>query len=118
LPARPTPKQKVEQTAIRWARHFAAGRASCTYEVQPLCERIACERVGHRPIPNCTPPSQAYRESFRHATVKESAIKGRAAAVRLSNGVTIELFPADRSDLAGVWWVEKIGGSAGRGLFR
>jgi hypothetical protein len=113
--------QRIERIGNDWARLYAArDPRHCDYEGQPLCERLACERVGNVPIENCTRPSPEFRSSFRDATVEDIAIKGREAAARFSNGEAIEL-GEDVSGLthAGVWWwITKVGGNAGRGYFR
>ena len=93
-----------------WARHFAAGE--CFQMNQPLCERIACKRVGGRRIPNCKPPSAAFRRSFEAAEVDQVSFKGNAAAAWFSNGEVIELYGD-----AGTWSIRKVGGDAGRGFF-
>ncbi len=113
-----SPKQKIEQTGNKWAPLFAAhDRAACEYQTQPLCERIACERVGGFKIRNCTPPSSAFRKSFEGATVQDIAIKGNQAAARFSNGEVVDLEgDADPSPLAGVWYIHKLVGNAGRGF--
>ncbi len=129
--ARRSPEQRVEQTGNEWASLFAAVDAgtSCAYETQPVCERIACERVGDVPIKNCTPPSAAFRRSFEDATVQDIAMKGRKAAVKFSNGEAVELAQVEKyphcigSACPGegrgrtVWWVSKFGGNAGREFF-
>ena len=79
---------------------------------QPLCERIACERVGGVKIRSCKPPTPPFRRSFEAAVVEEVAIKGNRAAARFSNGVVVR-FWGD----AGTWMIDEIGGSAGRGFF-
>jgi hypothetical protein len=110
-----SPEQEIEQTAIAWARLFAGDRggaapATCEYMTQPGCERINCERVGGRPIANCTPPSLAFRRSFADATVEVVAIEGEQASVRFTNGKVVLLVNVG----AGVWWIHKFagGGSA------
>ena len=106
-------EEEIQQIGNAWASLFAAGNAdSCTFMGQPLCERIACERVGARKIENCTPPSAAFRRSFENATVERVEVKGARVAARLSNGQVIE-FHGD----GGGWLIVKIGGSAGRGFF-
>ncbi|MGH2992132.1 MAG: inorganic diphosphatase [Solirubrobacterales bacterium] len=67
---------------------------------QPLCERIACERISG-PIRNCTPPSSAFRKSFEGATVQDIAIKGDQAAARFSNGEAVELVHVSGYELGG-----------------
>jgi hypothetical protein len=112
-------EQRIERIGNGWARLFGTGSPSCSYETQPVCMRIACERPGNVPIENCTPPSAEFRDSFRDATVDEIAIKGDRAAARFSNGEVIEL----GEDLTGFehagvwWWITKVGGNAGRGFF-
>jgi hypothetical protein len=110
-----SPEQEIAQTAIAWARLFAGDRggaapATCEYMTQPGCERINCERVGGRPIANCTPPSLAFRSSFADATVEVVAIEGEQASVRFTNGKVVLLVNVG----AGVWWIHKFagGGSA------
>ncbi len=115
------PERRIERIGNDWARLYAArDPRHCNYAGQPVCERLACERPGNRPIENCTRPSSEFRSSFRDATVEDIAIKGGAAAARFSNGEAIEL-GEDVSGLthAGVWWwITKVGGNAGRGYFR
>jgi hypothetical protein len=108
----PTQREKVEQTGNRWAALFAAGKNSCADMSQPLCERIACERVGGRKIRNCRPPTLAFRKSFDRAVVREVGFKKNRAAARFSNGEIVE-FWGD----GGGYMVIKIGGNAGRGFF-
>ena len=116
-----SPEQRIERIGNDWARLYAArDPRHCNYGGQPLCERLACERPGNRPIENCTRPPSEFRNSFRDATVEDIAIKGRAAVARFSNGEVIKL-GEDVSGLthAGVWWwITKVGGNAGRGFFR
>jgi hypothetical protein len=57
---------------------------------QPLCERIACERVGGLRIRNCTRPTSVFRRSFKNAIVLDIAFKRRRAAARFSNGEVVE----------------------------
>ena len=91
---------------------FEDGRAA-DHMTQPLCERIGCERVGQGKIPNCTPPTTAYRRSFGKARLQEIAIKGDRVAARFSNGELIELVGV----VGGNWLVHKVGGQAGRKVF-
>jgi hypothetical protein len=104
--ARVSPEQRIERIARRWARLFAAGDPTrCNYETQPFCERIECERPPNRRIENCTRPSAEFRSSFGDATVEDIKIRGRKAAVRFSNGETIELDEdASGREHPGVWW--------------
>jgi hypothetical protein len=119
-----SPEQKIEQTIDKWAPLFAAAadREACRYQTQPLCERIACERVATGPIKNCTPPSSEFRKSFEDATVHDIAIKGEQAGAKLSNGEAVELFHRS-GDLqsgveeAGGWLIHKLGGNASREFF-
>lgn len=113
------PEQKIERIGNKWVLLFASGRdrAACQYQTQPLCERIACERVGGFRLRNCTPPSSEFRRSFQDATVQDIAIKGDLAAARFSNGEAIELFDDVRgAGLGDAWWIGKVGGNAGRRL--
>jgi hypothetical protein len=129
-PVRPlSATQKIERNANAWARLFAASDpGACEgYMVQPACERLDCMRIGQRPIENCTPPSRAFRRSFRGARVEEVAIQHRRfgegsqfrrAAVRFSNGRTVLLTSvAQAPEAGGVWWIERFQGNPGRRLF-
>ena len=111
-------EQAVELAANEWARLFAASDpAACErYMAQPACERESCERVGHRKIENCRPPSSAFRKAFRDARVVEVAIKGKFAGGRFSNGETVRLDRVDGIGPNGVWWIVKFGGQSGRTL--
>ena len=105
--------EEIQQIGNQWALLFAAGdEGSCTFMGQPLCERIACERVGAGKIENCTPPSAAFRRSFEDARVESVVVKGARVVARFSNGRVI-VFHGD----GGRWAIVKIGGSAGRGFF-
>ena len=106
-----SPEQEIERIGNSWAPLFSAGQ-SCRYMTQPLCERIACIRVGGIKIRNCTPPTSAFRNSFAEATVLDIEIKGHRAAARFSNGAVIELYGD-----AGTWSIHKLGGNAGRRFF-
>jgi hypothetical protein len=113
----PEVKRRTVQTANKWAREFAAPgalRGACTWS-QPTC-RMVCQRW-NRPgqIRNCTPPSRAFRRSFRGATVQEFAINGDRAAARFSNGETVELFGVPIEER---WVIDKFGENAGRGFFK
>ena len=95
--ASPGARELITETANNWARLFASSSQNCTgYMNQGGCERMNCQTVGGRPIPNCTRPSPAYRRSFLGATVQEIAINGHRAAARFSNGETIELWRGGR----------------------
>jgi hypothetical protein len=104
-----SPNERVQGISDRWASSFARG--SCEYMTQPLCERLACERVGGHKIKNCTPVPRAYRKSFDGAIVSDVAFNGDRAAAWFSNGEAIELC-CD----GGGWMVTKVGGNAGRGF--
>jgi hypothetical protein len=106
------PEWEIDRIANRWAQAFAAGNRSCFHMTQPLCERTACERVGGFKIPNCTPPTTAYRKSFDGVTVEEIAIKGQRVAARFSNGEVVGFFGD-----GGTWWVQRLGRNADRGFF-
>lgn len=98
--------RKIEQTGNRWARLFSASdRRSCKYMTQPACEQLT------------KPPSSQFVKSFRGAKVQEIAIKGRRAAARYSNGEVIELDHINGYAVGGVWWIDKLGGNAGRAFF-
>jgi hypothetical protein len=110
------PEWAMERIANRWARVFASTRswARCSgHMTQPLCERIACESLGGFKIPNCTPPTTAYRRSFGKVRVEEIAIRGERVAARFSNGELITLVGV----VGGDWLVHKVGGNAGRKVF-
>ena len=110
------PEWEMERIANRWARVFASTRswARCSgHMTQPLCERIACESLGGSKIPNCTPPTTAYRRSFGKARVEEIAIKGERVAAMFSNGELITLVGV----VGGDWLVHKLGGQASRWVF-
>jgi hypothetical protein len=109
-----TQEQRIEWIGNRWAVLFAAGPlpAACRYETQPLCERLACERVGGGEIRNCMPPTSAFRNSFFGATVQEVEIRSSRAAARFSNGVVVELFGD-----GGTWSIRSLGGNAGHRFF-
>jgi hypothetical protein len=114
-------EQQIELIGNQWAPLFAAGRTpGCSLGeglivlTQPLCERIACERVGGIKVRNCTPPTSAFRNSFAEATVQDIEIKGNPprAAARFSNGEVIELIEWGSS-----WAIAELGGNAGRTFF-
>ena len=98
------PEWAIERIANRWARIFASTKsyANCSsHMTQPLCERIACETPEHVKIPNCTPPTTAYRRSFGKARVEEIAIRGERVAARFSNSSPGERgLPLNRSTRA------------------
>jgi hypothetical protein len=119
--AKVSPEEEIAQIGNKWAPLFAAGDdgASCAYENQPVCERIACERVGHAPIENCTRPSAAFRRSFEDATVQDIAIKGQNAGVKFSNGEVVQFMPWNTVQPPGDgpnpnWVVARIGGDPDR----
>jgi hypothetical protein len=109
-----SPRQRIRQTGNQWAPLFAAAHEwAGLLETQPLYERIRCGGPALGPLPNCTPPSPEFRQSFADARVEAIVIKGRQAGARFSNGVTITLVRiAD-----GRWLVHRIGGKAGERLF-
>jgi hypothetical protein len=111
-------RQRIARTAGRWARLFAASDlADCNYMSQPACERMTCTRVGPRPIPNCRPPSPAFRLSFARAKVEDVEEKGNRAAAMFSNGEVVELERVSGNELDGVWLIIKWGRNAGTGFF-
>lgn len=102
-------RQEIERIGNQWASVFASFSNTCVHMSQPLCERIACVRVGGFKIKNCTPPTRAFRRSFEDATVEDIMIVGNRAAARFSNGEVIELRRVvDR------WWIERFGTKASR----
>ncbi len=103
--------QKIEEAGNEWARLFAGDRhfpapGTCQYMTQPGCERINCERVGGRPIENCTRPSREFRQSFADASVTAIAINGRRAVAKFSNGETVRMEIVESGD----WWIHSFGG--------
>lgn len=114
-------RQRIARTANSWARLFVAfDLADCEYMSQPACERMTCTRVGPRLIPNCTPPSPAFRLSFARRKVEDVEIKGDRAAARFSNGEVVELGRVSTNgsdELYGRWLITKWGRNAGRGFF-
>ena len=113
-------RQAVELAANEWAHLFAASDpAACgRFEAQPACEREDCRRAGGSRIEDCTPPSQALRNSFQDARVVDVAVKGRFAGARFSNGETVRLNRVDGTGPDGVWLIVEFGGDAGRKLHR
>lgn len=109
-------RQEIERIGNSWAGLFATfGPGSCQYQTQPLCERVACTRVGGVKIRNCTRPTRAFRRSFDGATVEDIVLKGGRAAARFSNGeVVLLVFPSQ----TGTRLVHKLGENAGRGFFQ
>ena len=114
------PEWEMERIANGWARAFASvasAHGGCSgHMTQPLCERIACERAGGFKIPNCTPPTTAYRRSFAKARVEEIAIRGERVAARFSNGELITLVGVVGGNW-GNWLVHKVGGNAAHNVF-
>ena len=127
-----TARQEIERIGNKWAPLYAAspspdpcagfdeahpnGEFGAKYVGQPACEHAICERVGHRPIENCTPLPPGYQKSFADARVQLVKIKKGAAyraAARFSNGEVVEFFGD-----GGRWGISKVGGNAGRGFFR
>jgi hypothetical protein len=113
-------RQKIARTANQWARLFAhSDLADCKYMTQPACERVSCIHVGPEVIPNCTPPSPAFRLSFARARVEDVETKGNRAAARFSNGERVELERVNQLGAGGgVWLISKFGRNAGREFFR
>jgi hypothetical protein len=107
-------KREIERIGNAWAPLFAAGplAAACRHETQPLCERIACQRVGGFEMRNCTPPTSAFRNSFFGATVQAVEIRGQRAAARFSNGEVVELYGD-----GGTWSIHRLGRNAGHEFF-
>jgi hypothetical protein len=107
-----TDEQEIEQLGNRWAQLFGAGQRCNRFMGQPLCERIDCERVGGRPIRNCTPLSPKVQRSFADAVVREIVIRGRHAAAIFSNWETVRF---TEPPWGGPWSIDRVG--AGRKLF-
>jgi hypothetical protein len=109
-------EQEIERVGNIWAPLFAGGDrrwsapGTCTYMTPAACERIRCER--QRRIGNCTPVSWRFRRSFADATVVDIVIRGRQAGARFSNGETVKFF-----DVGEAWWIDEVGGDAGRNFF-
>jgi hypothetical protein len=99
-----TPEQAIERMGNRWAPTFAAGRCGEAMN-QPACEWVACEHVGGAAIEGCTPMSSDVRQSFADAVVEEVVIRGKRAAARFSNGVTVRFVV--RSGPTS-WWIDKV----------
>ena len=108
-----SPEKAVERSANDWARLFAGSSlAACNrYMTQPACERIECMRPGNRPVENCTPVSEAFRNSFRGARVENVHVDGERADVAFSNGRTAVLIRVSGTEQGGVWWVAKFRGN-------
>jgi hypothetical protein len=107
-------RREIERVGNEWASLFASDLQTCEGMTQPLCERIACKRVGGIKIKNCTQPTRAFRRSFEDATVQDVVIKHGRAAARFSNGEVVMIVYASALD---TWFVHKLGDNAGRGFF-
>jgi hypothetical protein len=107
-----TPEQEIEQTGNRWARLFASGRTCNRFMHQPACEWVSCKHAGGEAIQNCTPVSSEVQRSFAGAVVQDIVIRGKRAAARFSNGVTVRL---EEFLGGGGWWIARVG--AGRKFF-
>ena len=109
-------EQEIGRKGKEWARLFAGGDrrwaapGTCTYMTPTACERMSCER--QRRIGSCTPASWQFRKSFADATVVDVVIRGRQAGARFSNGEAVEFL-----DVGEAWWIDKVGGDAGRDFF-
>ena len=128
-PARAPPRtRKIELIANEWARLFAASDPEACAEVHDPA-RLRADGLHARGEPadrNCTPPSPAFRRSFRGARVEEVAIQARPfGAGAKAGGPRPGLEQRDRPlmsvgqgpEQGGVWWIEKYQGNPGRGLF-
>jgi hypothetical protein len=99
-----TPEQVIEEIGNRWAWQFDTG--SCNeFMNQPACEWVVCEHVGGAAIEDCTPLSHDIQRSFADAVVKEIVIRGKRAAARFSNGVSVRL--VQRSGPTS-WWIDRV----------
>jgi hypothetical protein len=108
----PGPEQEIERIGNRWARLFGAGRRCNQFMHQPACEWVACKHAGGEAIQNCTPVSSEVQRSFAGAVVQDIVIRGKRAAARFSNGVTVRLEEFLGGD---GWWIARVG--AGRKFF-
>ena len=104
--ASPGARGPIAETAIKWARLFAASHRTCNgYMGQPACEQVTCQRVGGTPIPDCRPITLEWAVTFLTATVQATAISGDRAAATFSNGATVQL----RRIATGEWLIGKLG---------
>jgi hypothetical protein len=103
-------RHEIRQTGFDWAQRFAAARtrSSCFHMEEPFCSQVYCARTGFVDRKTCTPPTPAYRKSFKGATVQaiESVLEGTRAAVTFSNGEVVELYTD-----GGAWWIRKLIGN-------
>ena len=78
----------IAETAIKWARLFAASPQTCNdYTSQTACEQVRSANGGGTPIPDCRPNTRQWAAEFLTATVQGTAISGdRAAATFSTNG--------------------------------
>jgi hypothetical protein len=106
-----TSEQAVEDMGNRWAWLFDDRRCN-EFMTQPACEWVVCEHVGGATIKGCKPLSPDIRRSFGGAVVEEVVVKGKRAAARFSNGVSVRLL--ERSGPTS-WWIDRVG--AGGQLF-
>jgi hypothetical protein len=107
-----TPEQVIKRTGNRWARLFAAGQRCNRFMHQPACEWVVCKHAGGEAIQNCTPVSSEVQRSFAGAVVQDIVIRGKRAAARFSNGVTVRLEEFLGGD---GWWIARV--DAGRRFF-
>ena len=98
----------IAETAIKWARLFAASPQPCNdYTSQTACEQIEqfkCQRAGGTPIPDCRPITPEWAVSFLTATVQVTATSGDRAAATFSNGARVQL----RRIATGEWLIDKL----------
>jgi hypothetical protein len=99
-----TPEQAIEEIGNRWAWQFDNRRCN-EFMNQPACEWVVCEHVGGAAIEDCTPLSHDIRRSVADVVVKETVIRGKRAAARFSNGVTVRLL--QRSGPTS-WWIDRV----------
>lgn len=109
----PGGRRTIDRISAEWARRFASnGLDGCFHTGRELCDRLRCIRAGGAKVARCTPPSRAYRRSFRAATVDGVVLVRYEALAMLSNRELIRL-QADGGD----WRVLAVGRHVGRGFF-
>jgi hypothetical protein len=102
----PGARELINETANKWARHFASSPQTCTnYMGQTACEQATCQRAGRKRIPNCMPARPQWRAYFRGATVQAIAISGDRAAATFSNDGIVQL----RRIATGEWLIDRLG---------
>jgi hypothetical protein len=105
----PGASEPITETATNWARLIAASPQACNdYMSQSACEQIKCQRVGGKPIPDCTPARWA--AEHRGATVQRIAISGDRAAATLTSPEGLEFNTLQlRRTATGEWLIDRLG---------